>query len=104
MRSFGTAASPIRFGAYGDGADPKLSGLSPVTAWTSEGNGVFAAPLDVAKLDLVTFDGALQPLGRYPNAGYLSYEAHTLNTSITDNQLTGSPDWTGATVVIRKVR
>jgi len=46
-------------------------------------------------------------VGRYPNAntangGYLTYEVCSGTTSITDNQLTGATNWTGAEVVIRK--
>ena len=60
-------------------------------------------------LNLVAINGVNTAMGRYPNAGttnggYLSYESHSdpESTWITDNQLTGIPDWTGAEVVVKK--
>jgi len=42
-------------------------------------------------------------MGRYPNTGYLTYESHVTNTSITDNELSSLPNWTGGEAVIRKL-
>lgn len=50
---------------------------------------------------MVTFNNKVQGMGRYPNNGYLSYESHTGNTSITDSQLVSNNNWVGAEAVIR---
>jgi hypothetical protein len=53
---------------------------------------------------MVTINGSAKGMGRYPNSGYLKYENNAENTSITDYELTSSPNWTGAEIVMRKYR
>jgi hypothetical protein len=105
----GTSAKPIVISAYGTGARPVISGFVKPATWTLVGAGVYQASVPGAKssLNMVALDNTPQALGRYPNAddvngGYLSYEAFTTNTAITDNQLTSTINWTGAEAVIRK--
>jgi parallel beta-helix repeat protein len=51
---------------------------------------------------MVTIDGVNTGMGRYPNAGtYLTYESFNSSISITDNQLSGTPNWTGAELIKR---
>ena len=100
----GTASLPIVIGAYGSGVKPVITGFTTLTSWTSIGNGVYQSEVTTCKatLNMVTVNGKNTPIGRYPNSGFLTFESHSGNTSITDNQLTGTPNWTGAEVVIRK--
>lgn len=102
----GTSALPIVIGAYGIGANPVITGFTTLTAWTPIGNGIYESAATTCKpaLNMVTINGDQKAKGRYPNTGYLKFESHTGNTSITDNELTGTPNWTGAVVVIRKNR
>lgn len=78
-----------------------LSGLTTLKLTPVSGN-VYSVPLDVKTLNLVTVDGSVKGMGRYPNKDYLNYESHLLNSSITDRELTGN--WIGAEIVIRKQR
>lgn len=105
----GTASQPITISAYGTGSKPVISGLTTLTNWVSLGNGVWESynPALGTSVNTVLLNNVAQPMGRYPNGnaankGYLTYESHT-NTSITDNELSSSPNWTGAEVVIRKL-
>ena len=105
----GTATSPITFSAYGTGNRPIISGLTTLSGWVSVGNGIWESQNAAlgASVNTVLINNVAQQIGRYPNAnttnkGYLIYESHT-TLSITDNQLTASPNWTGADVVIRKL-
>jgi parallel beta-helix repeat protein len=97
----------LTFSAYGTGAKPLITGLVNVTGWTSLGGGVYEASVTAAgKLNIVTLNGRPQQIGRYPNAtdandGYLTFEGAG-STSITDNQLSATVNWTGAEVAIRK--
>ncbi len=107
----GTSRAPITYGAYGDGERPQLSGFVTAGEWTPSGDGVWVSTCAACTNppNMVLLDGQVVALGRYPNAdapggGYLTYEARDGTTSITDDELTGDPDWTGAEVVIRKVR
>lgn len=107
----GASGSPITLGAYGSGAQPVISGLATLTGWSSIGNNVWETnlPVGAAQLNVLLINGAFTPIGRYPNAdaangGYLTVRSHQGHTSIFDNGLTGSPNWSGGDVVIRKAR
>ncbi len=99
----------LDFSCYGTGDIPYISGFTAASSWTSLGGGIWEAGVANAKnnLTLVSMDGIPQEMGRYPNSdaangGYLTYESASGSSSITDNQLTASPDWDGAEVCIRK--
>ena len=56
---------------------------------------------------MVRVDGVNTGMGRWPNldapnGGYRLVTSHVGNTSFTDSSLTGTIDWTGAEVVLRK--
>ncbi len=119
VNSSGLFNKNIVISAYGTGALPVISGLTTVTGWSADAiPGIYRAsaagvPLvngRGALLNIVTINNQAQQLGRYPNAsdsngGYLKYESFSDslgNNSITDNELTGPGNWTGAEVVIRK--
>lgn len=99
----GTVFSPVYLGAYGSGNKPVITGFTVLRNWKLVKNGIYEATCEANAFNL-TINGNQQAMGRYPNKGYLTYESHYANTSITDNQLTGGTDWTGAEVVIRKNR
>jgi len=102
--------SNFSIGAYDVGANPIISGFTELTSWTNAGGGVYYSTQANIKYNcnLITLNGIPQQVGRWPNAdsgatkGYLAYESFNGNTQITDNQLPGTPNWTGAQVVIRK--
>jgi parallel beta-helix repeat protein len=103
----GAEGRPIVIAAYGQGYEPIISGFSRLTGWKSgSANGVWQAPCQGCgvRVNMVTVGNVAQPMGRYPNSGYLTIQSHSGNNSITDNGLSGSTDWTGAEVVIRKNR
>jgi len=102
----GISGSPIVVGAFGNGANPVITGFQNVSGWTASGGGIYTSSVTTCKstLNMVTVNNNNTPIGRYPNTGYLTFESLTGNTSITDNQLTATPNWTGAEVVIRKSR
>ena len=102
-------ADGVTFGAYGSGANPVITGLRTISSWRALGSNIWEAdvPGGLATLNMVIINGVLTPMGRYPNAdapngGYLKYESAVGNTSITDNQLSNYPDWTGGEVVFRR--
>jgi hypothetical protein len=105
----GTLANPIYIGAYGSGAKPILTGLVSVTSWTNLGSNIWESTGTVSSqptVDMVTINGVNTAMGRYPNLatanqGYLTYQSHSGSTSITSSSLTGTPDWTGAEVVLK---
>jgi predicted outer membrane repeat protein len=105
----GAPGKPIVIAAYGKGANPVITGFTTISGFTKKEDGIWQAPAPSAKpnLNIVMLNGTPQRIGRYPNAndaddGYLHYESFSGNNAITDNELTGNINWTGAEVVIRK--
>jgi len=109
MTASGAAGNPIVLASYGTGAKPTISGLVPVTGWTSLGGNIYqgSCPGAGANVNVVVMNGALQPMGRWPNAntanaGYLNVDSHVGDTQITSAALNTAVNWAGAEVVIRK--
>ncbi len=104
-RVSGVPGNVIYYGAYGSGALPVITGFTAPSAWTQHSNpNIYYASLDMPNLSMVAINGEAKSRGRFPNTGFLNYESNTGNTSITDNQLSASPNWTGAEIVMRKYR
>lgn len=107
----GGSSTPIVISGYGAGAKPVITGFVTLNSWTNIGSGKYEIVNSafLTTCNVVTIDGKSYAMGRTPNGngtnkGYLNFEFHLNNTSITDNQLTGNPNWTGADVVIRTNR
>lgn len=103
----GTSGSPITITSYGTGANPIITGFTTISAWTNLGSNIWESTNAVSTLsncNMVTINGINTPMGRYPNTGYLTINSHNVRTSITCTSLTGTPDWTGAELVIRTSR
>jgi parallel beta-helix repeat protein len=106
IRTSGVKGSPIVIGAYGTGDKPVITGLTALSNWEAVGNGIYESynPSLGTNLNMLLLNDAHQPIGRYPNKGYLKLESHVGKTSITDNELTSTPNWTGAELVTRPQR
>ncbi len=111
VSSSGASGNPITYGAYGTGDKPVITGFKTISSWTNLGEGIYEAscPSCLDSVNVLTINGVNTGMGRYPNynstdGGFLRFESHTSDTSITDNQLTETPNWTGAEVVIRSNR
>lgn len=103
-QSGSTGGNPIIFGAYGSGASPMITGFTNVTSWTEISTNIWEssnAASSLSTCNVVVINGKNTPMGRYPNTGYLTFQSHVNNTSITCSSLTGTPDWTGADAAIR---
>ena len=100
----GNSGSPITYGAYGSGSKPIVTGFTNVTSWNNLGGNIWESRDAVSSLpytNMVAVNGVNTAMGRYPNSGYLSYQSHNGNTSITSNGLNGA-NWTGAGIAIKK--
>src|ERR1700754_4499864 len=110
IRFLAASSSTIYLGAYGSGNDPIISGFATVTGWSPVSSNIWQATLNgTSQVGMLTINGVVTPMGRYPNRGgtndgYLTYQAPITSSSITDPTLSGSPNWVGADVVIRKNR
>lgn len=95
----------ITYTSYGTG-QATISGLANVTSWNSLGNNIWesaAAVSTLSYLNLVLIDGINTPMGRIPKIDNVYiYQTHSGDSSITSTDLTETPNWTGAEVVLRK--
>lgn len=106
----GSSSGAIKFLAYGTGNRPIITGLSNVAGWTTVGTNIWESSAisgGQSTAMMVTMNGTSYPMGRWPNAtdtwgGFRKITSHSGSTSITDNTLSGTPNWNGATLVIRK--
>jgi parallel beta-helix repeat protein len=103
----GSSSNPITLSAYGTGSNPVINGFSTITSWTNKGGNIWESTNSVSSLpylNIVVINNVNTPMGRYPNTGFLTYQSHSGSTSITSSSLNGSPNWTGAELVIKKER
>lgn len=105
----GTAGHPIIYSSYGTGAQPVVTGMVSVTAWSNVGANLWesTAPVStLSTLNMVVINGINTPMGRFPNTGYMTIAASPApsTTTLSSTSLNAaSQNWTGAEVVIRKV-
>lgn len=103
IRQGGTAKKPIVITAYGQGADPMVSGSVAVKNWKAAGNNRYEARVPQPVFDLYINSQRLTP-ARYPNSGFLTIDKAYGKDSIESNGL-HEPDgyWKGATLRIRPI-
>src|SRR6185312_13985949 len=90
----GTSSLPIVLSAYGTGNKPIITALMTLSGWTYLGRGIYESSIISnagTSVNMVILNGNVQQMGRYPNAddpngGYLTYQSHNGQTSITSNQ------------------
>lgn len=100
INSSGSSNNPIIIGAYGNGAQPIVSGSIPVTGWTIHQGNVWRAPMSQAVKYLRVGNSHLT-LARTPNTGWL-HNDNGSTTNLTSAQITQpSGTWTGARLVVR---
>jgi len=107
----GTAGHPVKYGRYGAGANPVISGLTTLTTWTLYSGNIYYTTVSDTLLNVVMYDGAIRGRGRYPKTGYLTFTSHTVGaTASTTASITGTAvgaipfNPAGAEIVIRKIR
>lgn len=100
--------SNIYLGAYGVGVMPVISGSTTLRGWTRFRNNVWKTECRNCSEEISNFfiDGKAQPLGRYPNADYLSVSDYSASTnSILDNSSKfADGQWNDSEMVVRSSR
>lgn len=105
----GTAVLPIVFSSYGAGPKALLDGKDTLSGWTLYGGNIWRAYYNTPGgyvCNNVFKNGKPLRIGRWPNPtapnnGFRSITGVSGSTSISDNTLSGTPNWTNAKVVIR---
>lgn len=103
----GSSNKNIYIGSYGNGK-ATITGFKTVTSWTAIGTGLIYQSSTHAA-NVVAINGTLFGMGRFPNeidsnSGYLTYQSHVGQTSITSNQIANITSFVGGEVVIRPQR
>lgn len=113
----GSSGNNVKFGTYGTGSDPIISGFTTLSGWTLyEGTtNIWYCTLNTnyENVQIVTVDGVIKKMGRYPNTGWLTYTGTNYNpafpgtpaTNITGSTVSSLPfSFVGGEVVIKKHR
>jgi parallel beta-helix repeat protein len=98
----GSEASPITFGAFGEGENPILDGTREVNGWTRAGN-IWTSSCQDCLIDInaLFINDESQPLGRYPNETFLKSSGGSGKNILYDSGLDFEENfWKGAQLVI----
>ena len=91
----------VYYGTYGIGK-AIITGMTTLSGWSSLGGGIYQTAFSgTANQNLLLMNGIQQPLARFPNTGYLTYQSFSTNTSITSSSLNGTPNWTNGYLALR---
>lgn len=98
------STSGIYIGDYGTGNRPIINGFATLSGWSSLGGGIYqtAAAGCNATTNILLMNGVQQPIARFPNTGWLTFQSHSGTTSITSSSLTGTPNWTNGYLALRQ--
>lgn len=80
-----------------------LSGFKKITDWQLYSGNIYYTQLNQDEVNIVTMNGAIQAMGRYPNSGYLTYTGNAGNGTIWGPYYLPT-NFTGAEAVVRKKR
>ena len=101
--SSGSSGSPIAYGAYGTGENPRIKGTVAIAGpWTQYSGNIYRADVSPSVTDInqVFLDNKPLTLARFPNTGYLSI-TDTLNSTTLSCAQLNTATWTGAALHVR---
>lgn len=97
----GTASAKISYGAYGTGEKPKIYGSELITGWTKRSNTDIYVTKFTKDINQLFVNGVKQQVARYPNSDYADITTANSTTQFTSTNISGSINYTGASVLIR---
>ena len=100
VTSSGVAGSPIVYGAYGTGANPKIYGSEAITGWTHHSGNIYKAPLNTT-IEQLFINGKRALMARYPNSGYFKITSVLSSTKFSSSNLNSGINYTGASWIGR---
>lgn len=95
VKSSGTSGSPIVYGAFGTGSNPKIYGSEKITNWKNHSGNIYKATVSKAVNQLFVNDDKLK-VARHPNSGYLKVTSVQSSKKFTSTDLSSGIDYTGA--------
>lgn len=107
LSSSGEPDKRIYLGAYGSGPRPVIDGSLVIKNWTLYQDNIWVAdcPGCIAEPGNLFVDDQFQPLGRYPNEGYLTHNCQKCQTSLEDRKHPFNDGyWDASQVVVKSSR
>lgn len=103
----GTNSDPITYGTYDSGANPIITGFFQPSSWTFHTGNIYYTTLTIGHVSMVTVDGIVRWMGRYPKNSYLQYTSSEGNYRLIGPDIAALPaNFSGADaeVVVKKFR
>lgn len=103
VNSSGTLNQPIKFGAYGQGDAPIISGFESVPSnWVVDAPNVYRVNIGQGKTVKYLFaSGSLQTEAQTPNAGSWFFSNSRTVNSLSSSQISSSPSLVNKKIVLR---
>ncbi len=95
VNMFGKQGTPVVFGAYGEGAKPKLYGSEKINGWTRHSANIYKASFD-KEINQLFVDDKKMKVARFPNSGYAKITSVKDSRSFTSSDLPSGVDYSGA--------
>jgi hypothetical protein len=94
--------SNLKFGSYGTGAQPLITGLQNITGFTNVSGNVWEVSTGILHraINTVTINGLYAYKARYPNSTFFTYKQALGGTGLV-TYLTGDTSYVGAEIVNR---
>ncbi|SEM91484.1 hypothetical protein SAMN04488505_10734 [Chitinophaga rupis] len=103
LKRSGNSSSHIVYTTYGGAARTVINGFYTLSNGTpiSSGSNIyrFYCPGLTVKTNMLVMDGIPQPMGRWPDVGYLTYDSLQPRTLYAANLSSSPYNWTGAVLV-----
>jgi len=101
IKTSGNASSHIVYTTYGGVARAIINGFTTLSGGTLVGNNIyeFYCPGLTSKTNMLVMDGIPQPMGRWPDTGYLKYDSLQPKVLYAANLSSSPYNWTGAVLV-----
>nr|MBI1232847.1 T9SS type A sorting domain-containing protein [Cytophagales bacterium] len=106
----GSSTNPIKIGAYGSGAKPVITSFLQAKSWSQLSSTQYeSGALNTSEVQVVLLNGKRIEMGRFPNGdqdneGYITISSVPSSNSISGTFPSGSSNWTGGEVVIKKLQ
>jgi hypothetical protein len=87
VKSSGTVGNPITYGAYGEGAKPKIYGSEVITGWTLHSGNIYKKVL-ATNIYQLFINNNRAVLARYPKSGWASITTKNSETQFISTGIT----------------
>ncbi len=95
VNMFGKQGTPIVYGAFGEGAKPKIYGSEKITGWTKHSGNIYKAAFN-KEINQLFVDDKKMKVARFPNRGYAKITSVKDSNIFISRELPSGVDFSGA--------